>query len=135
MAELPRPQFLRGMPADWSPCHAMDDDRRAVLTDWAWCAYRRAGKVGEAAKLLATINPLMKVKDNASHLRALLLYKGASADATGFGPGLWHALAGRREQACAAYQRVVANDDWAGIPFIAAEKEIAAGACRPLKKR
>jgi tetratricopeptide (TPR) repeat protein len=135
MADLPQPQFMRGMPADWRPCHAMDDDRRVALTDWAWCAYRRAGKPEEAAKLLAAVTPQMKVTENASHLQALLLYKGASAEAPGFGPGLWHALAGRREQGCAAYQQVVSNDDWAGISFIAAEKEIAAGACKPLKKR
>jgi hypothetical protein len=135
MAALPVPQFMRGMPADWHPCHALDDDRRAALLDWAWCAYRRASKPEEAARLLTAVTPTMKVRENAAHLQALLLYQGGSNTASGFGPGLWHALAGRRDQACAAYQAAVAGDDWAALGFIAAEREIAAGACKPLKKR
>jgi len=149
MAALPKPQFMRGMPADWRPCHAMDDDTRVAVTEWAWRALRRAAKPEEAAKLLTAIQPQMAVKENQSYLRTLLLYKGVYTEAQtlappldgnaaatiGYGVGLWHWLEGRKDRACIAWERVVNHPNWAAFGFIAAEAEIFRGACKPVKKR
>ena len=91
----------------------------------------------------------MTVKENTSYHRTLLLYKGLLTEAEtfappldgnasptiGYGVGLWHWLEGRKEQACAAWERVLTSDNWAAFAFIAAEAEIARGTCKPFKKR
>jgi tetratricopeptide (TPR) repeat protein len=134
------------MPADWRPCQGLDDNARVAITEWAWRAYRRAGKPEEAEKLLATITEAMKVTDNQSYYRTLLLYKGlrtevdtppdANAVATvSYGLGLWYWLAGRKDQACAAWQRAVSGENWSAFGFIAAEADLGRGLCKPAKKR
>jgi len=149
MAALPKPQFMKGMPIDWRPCHGMDDDTRVAVTEWAWRALRRAAKPDEAAKLLAAIHPQIAVKENMSYHRTLLLYKGLrteeetlappldgnAAPTIGYGVGLWHWLDGRKAQACQAWEVVVSGDNWAAFGFIAAESELARGACKSSKKR
>ena len=149
MAALPKPAFMRGMPGDWRPCFAMDDDTRVAVTEWAWRALRRAAKPEEAAKLLSGIVPQMAVKENQSYFRTLLLYKGLQTEAQalaapldgnaaptiGYGVGLWHWLEGRREQACQAWERVASDANWAAFGFIAAETDLARGACKSARKR
>ena len=149
MAAQPKPQFMRGMPVDWRPCQALDDNARVAITEWAWRATRRAGKPEEAEKLLATITDSMKVTDNQSYYRTLLLYKGLRTEADAlaaapeansvatlsYGVGVWHWLAGRKEQACAAWERAVSGENWSAFGFIAAEGELARGACKPARKR
>jgi tetratricopeptide (TPR) repeat protein len=145
----PNPASLRGLPGGWRTCQGMDDDTRIAITEWAWRALRRAGKPDEAARLLAAIHDKMAVKENHAYLRTLLLYKGvrseaetlappmdgAAAATIGYGVGLWHWVEGRKEQACAAWQRVLTDKSWAAFGLIAAEAEIARGACRPARKR
>jgi tetratricopeptide (TPR) repeat protein len=149
MAPQPKPQFMKGMPAGWRSCHAMDDDNRVAITEWTWRALRRAAKPEEAARLLAAIQPHMAVKENQSYFRTLLLYKGVHTEAEtlaapvdgnatptiGYGVGFWHWSEGRKEQACAAWYRVVTDSNWAAFGFIAAESELARGACKSAKKR
>ena len=146
MASQPKPEFLRGMPAGWRACHAMDDDSRVAITEWTWRSLRRAGKSDEAAKLLATMPDSMNVTENRSYFKTLLLYKGVAQSAAGeggnavptigYGVGLWHHLNGRKDQACAEWQRA-ANDieNWSAFGLIAAELELARGLCKPAKKR
>lgn len=149
MAAQPKPQLMRGMPADWRPCQGLDDNARVAMTEWAWRANRRAGKLDEAEKLLATITEGMKVTDNQPYYSTLLLYKGLRTEAqtlavppegnaavtVGYGVGMWHWLAGRKEQACAAWERAVSGENWSAFGFIAAEGELARGACKPVRKR
>lgn len=149
MAALPKPAFMKGMPADWRPCYALDDDARIAVTEWAWRAFRRAGKPEDATKVLTAIHPRMAVKENQSYFRMLLLYKGLrteeqvsappldgnAAPTIGYGVGLWHWLEGRKDQACLAWERVVAEPNWAAFGFIAAESELSRSACKPSKKR
>ena len=122
LAAQPKPQFMRGMPADWRPCQGLDDNARVAITE------------------------AMKVTDNQSYYRTLLLYKGlrpevdippdANAVATvSYGLGLWHWVAGRKDQACAAWQRAVSGENWSAFGFIAAEADLGRGLCKPAKKR
>lgn len=146
MASRPTPDFLKGMPADWRACYAMDDDSRVAITEWTWRALRRAGKPDEAAKLLASITESMTVKENQSYFKTLLLYKGVAQTAAGeggnavptigYGVGLWHHLNGRKDQACAEWRRAAADsENWSAFGLIAAEAEFARGLCGPVKKR
>ena len=149
LAAQPKPQFMRGMPVDWRPCQGLDDNARVAITEWAWRANRRAGKTEEAEKLLATITDSMKVTDNHAYYSTLLLYKGLRTEAdtlavppdrntlatVSYGVGMWHWMAGRKEQACAAWERAASGENWSAFGFIAAETELARGVCKPLKKR
>ena len=149
MAAQPKPQFMRGMPPDWRPCQGLDDNARIAITEWAWRANRRAGKPEEAEKLLASITDSMNVTDNQSYYSTLLLYKGLRTEAqvlnvppdgtaavtVGYGVGMWHWLGGRKDQACAAWERAVSGENWSAFGFIAAEMELARGACKPARKR
>ena len=144
MAAQQAPEFLKGMPAGWRSCYAMDDDAKVAVADWAWRALRRAGKADEAAKLLEAIGEQSTVKENKSYLQNLLLYKGlrteaqtlaAASDGNAlptihYAAGLWNWLAGRREPACALWEQAVTGENWAAFGFIAAEAELARGSCK-----
>ncbi|MFN0101229.1 MAG: tetratricopeptide repeat protein [Bryobacteraceae bacterium] len=149
MAPQPKPRFMKGMPPDWRSCHSIDDDTLVAVTEWAWRSLRRAAKPEEAVKLLVAINPQMAVKENQSYFRTLLLYKGLhtesqtlaaplegnAAATVAYGVGLWHWVEGRKERACGAWEQVMTGSQWAAFGFIAAETELARGACKPVKKR
>lgn len=150
MAATPQPApVLKGMPSGWRSCYTMSDDTRVAIVQWAWCALRRAGKPDEAARVLGPIQAQMDVKENVSYFRTLLLYKGLRTESqtmaspfagnvsptVGYGVGLWHWLEGRKERACATWERVLTDKNWAAFGFIAAETEMARGACKPAKKR
>ena len=62
-------------------------------------------------------------------------FGGNSSPTVGYGVGLWHWLEGRKEQACTIWDRVLSDSNWAAFGFIAAETEIARGACKAVKKR
>ncbi len=149
LGSQPSPASLRGIPDGWRTCQGMDDDTRIAVTEWAWRALRRAGKHDDASRLLSSIEEKMAVKENHAYFRTLLLYKGlrseaqtlappmegATAATVGYGIGLWHWVEGRKDQACAAWQRVLNEKSWAAFGLIAAEAELARGACRPARKR
>lgn len=146
MATQTKPASFKGLPATWRNCYSLDDDARVAITVWAWSALRRAGKTAEAAALLSGIHSNLQIRENRSYFRALLLYKGersetqtmSAADSvatTGYAIGLWHWVDGRKEQACAYWERVLTDPNWAAFGFIAAEGELARGACKVTKKR
>jgi tetratricopeptide (TPR) repeat protein len=146
MSTQPKPASFKGLPANWRNCYSLDDDARVAITVWAWSALRRSGKAADAAALLGTIHENMQIRENRSYFRTLLLYRGqrtetqtmAAADSvatTGYAIGLWHWLDGRKEQACVYWERVLTDPNWAAFGFIAAEGELARGACKPAKKR
>lgn len=148
LGDKPRPEYLRGIPAGWRSCYALDDDSRVALTDWAYRALRRAGKHAEAKVLLERIGESMTVRENTSYWKALLFYKGArteeqtlgapgnsNAPATvGYGIAVFHRLEGRPERACQLLQRIVNEENWTAFGVIGAETDLARGACAPTKK-
>ena len=146
MPAQPKPATFKGLPADGRNCYSLDDDARVAITVWAWSALRRSGKAADAAALLGGIREDMRIRENHSYFRALLLYKGQLTETqtmpagtavatTGYAIGLWHWLEGRKEQACVYWERVLTDPNWAAFGFIAAERELARGACAPAKKR
>lgn len=144
LSSQPAPAYLKGLPAGWQSCYVMDDYAMVSATDWAWRALRRAGKPEEADRLLAASSAQVNNNLDRAHSAVLLLYKGIrtedqllaapdngnAADTIGYGIGLWHWLAGRRTQSCAAWQRTVGSTNWAAFGVIAAEAELARGVCK-----
>lgn len=124
---------------------AAEDNSRVAITEWRYRALRRAGRDGEARKLLETIDDAMKVTSNDIYYRSLLFYRGLRTEEQIFDAGklegnqlstLGYALAnhhwleGRRERACQLLRRIVGERTWSAFGYIAAETELARGACR-----
>jgi len=138
------PATLRGIPAGWRTCYQMDADARVATLHWSWLALRRAGKPADADALLAPIDDKFNVKDNSAYLRGVLQFKRVHAEAAvqpesgptvGYSLGMWHLLAGRRSEACAAFDKVLASPHWSTFGYIGAENEVARGACRAARKQ
>ena len=109
------------------------------VTDWLYMTLRRQGRAGEAARLLEPIHAGLAVAEDRSYLNRLLLYKGVYApedllraggdpltQATyGYAVGNFHLYNGRREEARAAFERVVASAQWPAFGHVAAEADLA----------
>ncbi len=144
LGAVPGPAAPRGMPAGWRTCHNLDADARVATVHWTWLSLRRSGKSADAASLLAQFDDKVTVKENTAYLRNILQFKREHAEAlpgpqagptVGYAHGMWHLLSGRRAEACAAFERVLASPHWTTFGYIGAELEVARGACRPARKR
>ena len=140
--------LARYLKADFA--RAADDWRRAreagrnpdglvSSSAWLYLALRRAGRADEARAVLEPIAAGLDVIENGSYHALLLLYKGertaeavlaaagdgASGTAVRYGVSAWQLLNGRRSDAAALWNRIVAGADWPSFGFIAAEAELA----------
>ena len=115
------------------------DENLVGVGDWLYMTLRRLGRHDEAARLLAPIRADMKAGESRVYLNRLLMYKGdyspddllraggdSLARATyGYAVGSWHLVNGRPAEARAAFEQVLAGEQWAAFGFIAAEAELA----------
>ncbi|MBZ2179346.1 MAG: hypothetical protein K7J47_16745 [Acidobacteria bacterium] len=148
LGDKPKPEYLRGIPAGWRSCYALDDDSRVAVTDWAYRALRQAGKHAEAKALLERIGESMTIRENASYWKSLMFYKGARTEeqalgaggnsnalaTVGYGIAVFHRLEGRQERTCRLLRRIVDEENWTTFGVIAAETDLARGLCAPAKK-
>ncbi|MDQ3068727.1 MAG: tetratricopeptide repeat protein [Acidobacteriota bacterium] len=117
-----------------------NDDNLVAVTHWAYMTARRRGRDDDAKRLLEPITKDLKVIENGSYHKLLLMYKGELPEAelvktveqglelvtTGYGIGNWHHYNGRNAEAMATYGRILAAaDQWAAFGYIAAEAETA----------
>lgn len=126
----------------------INDDRRVSITHWYYMALRRLGRADAAARGLAPISRDMKVIENETYLRLLLLYKGelpadsvlsmnasgemSVTDATAaYGIGNWHLYNGRAAEAEGIFKRILGGGQWGAFGYIAAEAEVARRRGRP----
>jgi tetratricopeptide (TPR) repeat protein len=122
---------------------AADENARVAMVEWLYRALRRAGRHAEAGKLLESIREGMKVASNETYYRSLLYYKGLRTESVilegltgnqfstlGYALANHHWIEGRLEQACALYRKIVEERTWSAFGYIAAETELARGACR-----
>jgi tetratricopeptide (TPR) repeat protein len=120
-----------------------NDDNLVAVTHWAYMTARRLGRDAEAKRLLEPITKDLKVIENGSYHRLLLMYKGELPEAelmktveaglelvtTGYGVGNWHFYNGRRDQAMAVWKKILAaGDQWPAFGYLAAEAEMARAA-------
>ncbi len=127
---------------------ARNDDRKVSIAHWYYMALRRLGRDDEAAAVVAPITRQMKVIENDTYHRLLLLYKGdlpadsvLSLDSTGemsvtdataaYGIGNWHLYNGRPAEARRIFERIIAGGQWGAFGYIAAEAELARGTTTP----
>ena len=115
------------------------DDRLASATDWLYMTLRRLGRTEEAARLLEPIHAGLDVTEDRSYLNCLLLYKGVftpeellraggdplTRETYGYAVGNWHLVNGRKEEARAVFERVVAGPQWPAFGHVAAEADLA----------
>jgi len=116
-----------------------NEDMLCATSDWLYMTYRRLGKVDDAKKVLAPITENMKIIENFSYHKRLLMYKGVIApdslldakNATdldiatqGYGVGNWYLYNGQTEKAKEIFERVIKGKYWAAFGYIAAEAEL-----------
>ena len=122
-----------------------NDDLMTATLDWLYMAYRRQQDTLKAAALLERVHPEMKIIENHSYFRRLMMYKGqenpdsllqvndeADEDAKfltlatqGYGVANWYHYHGQEEQALEILNAVIATDSWAAFGYIAAEADLA----------
>jgi len=115
------------------------DDRLVSVTDWLYMTLRRQGRAEEAARLLEPIHAGLNVTEDRSYLNRLLMYKGVhtpedllraggdplTRETYGYAVGNWHLCRGRKDEARAALERVVAGPQWPAFGHVAAEADLA----------
>ncbi len=116
-----------------------NDDMLCATSDWLYMTYRRLDRPSDAQKVLEPIQPEMKILENQSYHKRLLMYKGlVPADSLldvkhasdldvatqGYGVGNWYFYNGEKEKAREIFQRVLKGRHWAAFGYIAAEAEL-----------
>lgn len=115
------------------------DDRLISVTDWLYMTLRRQGRAEEAGRLLEPIHAGLDVTQDRSYLNRLLMYKGAytpedllraggdplTRETYGYAVGNWHLYNGRKDEARAAFERVIASPQWPAFGHVAAEADLA----------
>jgi len=115
------------------------DDRLVSATDWLYMTLRRQGRPEEAARILEPIHSGLDVTQDRSYLNRLLMYKGVytpedllraggdplTRETYGYAVGNWHVVNGRKDEARAAFERVVASPQWPAFGHVAAEADLA----------
>lgn len=142
LAHYLKGDFARALPA-YRQCLEVakrnNDDEIVGASDWLYMTLRRLGRDAEAAKVLDSIVPGMKVEDDKQYYDRLFMYKGlkkpeelltggkdATADATlAYGVANWHFYNGRTGEAKALFEKIVTGPNWMPFGFIAAEAELA----------
>lgn len=118
---------------------AKNHDHRVAATYWWVLTLAQLGRHAEAKVELAPIRADWDIIENGSYHRLLLWMKGELAESAlipdgasvlerqtiGNGIGQWHLGNGRRTEARAAFERVIATGPAAAFGYIAAEQALA----------
>lgn len=119
---------------------ATNPDMHVATADWLYMTLRRLGRDEEAAAVLEPITADMRILENHTYHRRLLMYKGElspdsllAGDASetlqmatqGYGVGNWYLYNGDAERAREIFERVVSLGNWPAFGHIAAEAELA----------
>lgn len=117
----------------------INEDMLCATSDWLYMTYRRLGRFDEANKVLEPITENMKIIENFSYHKRLLMYKGVIApdslldakNATdldiatqGYGVGNWYFYNGQPEKAEEIFEKVIKGKYWAAFGYIAAEADL-----------
>ncbi|MEQ8417871.1 MAG: tetratricopeptide repeat protein [Imperialibacter sp.] len=116
-----------------------NDDLLVATSDWMYITYRKLGNLQAADKVLEAIKPKMKIIENDSYHKRLLMYKGLlkpedvlSVDeedgvqlaTQGYGVANWYLLNGNIEKGRDILQKVVDGESWSAFGYIASEVEL-----------
>ncbi|HUF28916.1 MAG TPA: tetratricopeptide repeat protein [Gemmatimonadaceae bacterium] len=140
LAHYLRGDFTRALEA-YRQCMTVsaNDDMRVATADWLYMTLRRLDREAEAARVLEPIRRDMRILENDSYHRRLLMYKGeippdsllaGDGDALqmatqGYGVGNWYLYNGDERRARETFERVLSYGNWPAFGHIAAEAELA----------
>lgn len=148
LAAAGKPRVGPELPGGLRGCHELDrqDNSRVAITEWRYRSLRRAGRHAEAARLLDGIGEGLTVTTNATYYQSLLYYKGLRTEAsilpatgaatgntfstTAYGIAVHHLMEGRRARGCELLTAIAGERAWNAFGLIAAEADLARGACR-----
>lgn len=115
-----------------------NDDMRVASLHWLYMILQRLDRAEEANALLEPITFEMNIIENKAYHMLLLYYKGdlldndldantsgRSKEAVHYGIAHWHQYNDQLETAMAMYKHLMANGNWAGFGYIAAEAELS----------
>ncbi len=122
---------------------SVNNDLRVATIDWLYMTYRKTGNDEAAQELIAPITKRMKIIENESYHKRILMYKGEIApeklldlkqtnDPTldidlvtqGYGVANWYLYNGEVDKARAILQRIVETNSWSAFGYIAAEVDL-----------
>jgi tetratricopeptide (TPR) repeat protein len=121
---------------------SVNDDLVCATADWMYMTLRRLGRKAEAETVLTTITEEMKIIENDSYHKRLLMYKRLlPADSVlnvnsdnedqdlavatqGYGVGNWYLYNGDTAKAQDIFNKVVSGKHFAAFGFIASEAEL-----------
>jgi len=121
---------------------SVNDDLLCATADWLYMALRRQGHRSQADSLLASIGDSLRIIENDSYFKRILMYKGRiSPDALltvesgnddpdlaiatqGYGVGNWYLCNGDTTRAIDTFRKVTAGKHFSAFGFIAAESDL-----------
>ena len=122
---------------------SVNNDLLVATTDWLYMTYRKTGNDDAAAILIEPITKRMKIIENESYRKRILMYKGEldperllSLKQTndpgqdidlvtqGYGVANWYLYNGQLEQAREILERIVTTNSWSAFGYIAAEVDL-----------
>ncbi len=111
-------------------------DLQVATRQWLYLTLRRLGEDAEAAKVLEPVRLDMKILENQSYHKLLLMERGEFPAASllaaqggpdpvlGYGVGAWELAEGRQEEAVQIFRHVVEAGPWSAFGVIAAEVDL-----------
>lgn len=121
---------------------AKNNDMKVATLDWMYMTLRRLGKEDEADELIDEITPELKIIENFSYHRRILMYRGLvepeellSSELSqlsdldlatqGYGVANWYRVEGEAEKANDILNQVIRGRHWSAFGYIAAEADLA----------
>jgi len=143
-ADGPAQPALGHSPTEARPCGAVSEGLRFALVSWRYAALLRDGRVAEAQATLASAPAVPEgLTDGRYYAQAVELLRrspataidqplpsGTAALTLGYPLANAAFVLGDRSKACVALRDLAARDDWPAFGLIAAEADLARGACR-----
>jgi tetratricopeptide (TPR) repeat protein len=143
LAHYLRGEFAEALAAN-TACLAVsaNPDSKVATAYWRYLILRRLGRDADAEQAIAFASDTLTLLENDAYLALIRLYQGAlpvdsvlpptpagamdvANSTTAYGVSMWHLLNGRRSEADALWQRIVAGGQWAAFGSLAAEAELA----------
>ena len=122
--------YRKGLEVSKSP------DMYVAMVNWLFITLKKQNARKKAGELLMAVNPDMKLLESGDYLKILMLHKlqgGSAPDSDlnslssstyGYGYGMYQLLNGRKEEAKAIFEKLVAGNQWSSFGYIAAEQEL-----------
>ena len=122
--------YRKGLEVSKSP------DMYVAMVNWLFITLKKQNAGKKAGELLMAVHPDMKLLESGDYLKILMLHKmqgGSAPDSDlnslssstyGYGYGMYQLLNGRKEEAKAIFEKLVAGNQWSSFGYIAAEQEL-----------